>query len=357
MMKRFLMMAAIVAALLTGSTVSAEARAATVSCLGGKCHRDIGTRRYLHGPIGSGSCETCHQISNWPEGKHPSLLTRSDAVKCLFCHEEARAIVSQKFSHTPVRKGECTACHDPHHSDNRFLLKGAQGKGLANPSEVCFSCHDRSRATFTTGFHRSVALLDCIVCHDPHSSPYQYQLTRYVRTVYLRDYLALGVEDLKAGNPQAALENLSLVLIIDPREVSALTMATEAHLSLGQFEDAKPLIDRLLEINPLNNEAYFLKGQLAAAQGQDFQAIAYLQQSLSMREEAGVLVALGNLQLKKGMTVDALASLTKAVERSPSDPSTHRALAELYTALGRPADAERERQTVERLKPAEPPKK
>ena len=39
------------------------------------------------------------------------------------------------FQHTPVKNGDCTACHDPHSSDNKALLKTAPINAL------CASCH------------------------------------------------------------------------------------------------------------------------------------------------------------------------------------------------------------------------
>ncbi len=339
------------ALILSGAAAAQASQYATVSCLVSKCHPVISVKRYLHGPVGSGSCEVCHQVSHWAEGKHPSLLTRADAEKCYFCHEEAKALTRQKHVHTPVAKGECTACHDPHQSDNPFLLVNGKKEGAAKPSDLCFSCHDAARAYWKTGFHGAVAFLDCISCHEPHSSPFAYQLTKYVRTVYIRDYLAMGADDIAKKEYARALENLSLVLTIDPREVSALMMSARACLALNDPEGAKTYIDRLLEINPLNAETYYLRGLMAAAKKETYQAISYVQQSLSLKPEyPEALLKLGQLQITNKLYSEALSTLTKAAGGSSVSPEVHLYLSDVYQALGRAGEAAKEKRIYQDLK-------
>ncbi len=318
------------------------------SCVSGRCHPEVATKRYIHGPIGSGSCEVCHPVSQWTSGRHPTILTERHGDRCIFCHEEAKGFTSMKHKHTLVSRGECIACHDPHQSDNGFLLKGPADKPLDRLAELCTTCHDTATQR-SAAFHAAVGLLDCGTCHEPHGSPFPAQLTRYVKSVYLRDHLALGRDELSEGNYREALENLSLVLTIDPHETSALVAAIEAHLALNEPAVALPLADRILEANPLSAEAFFLKGRIAIASGQPYQAVSLFQRSLTLRPEGvEALTALGALQGKLGLHTEALGTLSRAAEKRPESSTVHGHLAEVLELLGRKDDAARERELERR---------
>jgi predicted CXXCH cytochrome family protein len=326
----------------------------SASCVSGRCHREIATKRYIHGPIGFGSCEVCHPVSDWPTGKHPVIITETHGDRCLFCHEEAKGFTTMKYKHTLVARGECTACHDPHQSDNGFLLRGPSDKPLARFGDLCGECHDTATLR-SASFHAGVALLDCGTCHEPHGSPFPSQLTRYVKTVYLRDHLAIGQDELQAGNHREALENLSLVLTIDPRETSALVGSIEAHLALNDPAAASPLADRILETNPLSAEGFFLKGRIAASAGQLYQAVSFYQRALTLKpEQLEFLIALGALQHKLGMHTDSLATLGRAVQKNASSAPLHSLMADVLEALGRKEEAARERELERRM--GAPPK-
>jgi predicted CXXCH cytochrome family protein len=320
-----------------------------VSCVTGRCHRGVTDARYIHGPIATGSCEICHQVKSVAEGKHPTLVTEVTAERCYFCHEEARHQKEYKYRHFLVEKGDCVSCHDPHGANNRFLLLGLS-EGAEQPSILCRGCHNEKRPFKSLDFHQAVGLLDCTTCHDPHGSAYSFHLTRYVKTVYIRDYLALGEEALREKDYPEALQNFRLVLTVEPREVSALIMAAQATLALNQLDQADVFADRLMAINPLNNEALFLKGRIALARGQDYRALAFMQQSLNIKpDDPQTLHALGRLQMKGGLHSEALGSLTKATQRRPTDVEIRRSLVELYRAMGRGEDASREEGAIKSI--------
>lgn len=82
-----------------------------------KCHALDIRKKYLHGPVGVGGCRVCHE----PHGSgRPFLLVSEPQKFCFYCHDE------KMVSGNEVHKGvdaPCTACHDAHSSDSRFLLK------------------------------------------------------------------------------------------------------------------------------------------------------------------------------------------------------------------------------------------
>ncbi len=135
-------------------------------CVKSKCHEDMGTKAFVHGPVGAGICNICHAPV---EGKkHKFTLTAEREELCFNCHEDNREMMLEDHLHTPVADGDCVGCHDPHQSDNRFSLKG-------NASELCYQCHKQD--DFTMEFvHGPVGVGDCNVCHNPHSSANVNQL-------------------------------------------------------------------------------------------------------------------------------------------------------------------------------------
>lgn len=147
------------------------------SCVTSTCHADVAKRKHVHEAAkDAGTCtEACHT----PVGKNrhafkplPSDLTET----CFQCHEAGK--FRGKTTHGPAAGGKCTACHDPHSSENPRLLK-------KSGAELCFSCHaaqqkDPEGRTLpptkrlfddkTTVRHPPFGEGDCGACHLPHAS-------------------------------------------------------------------------------------------------------------------------------------------------------------------------------------------
>ncbi len=88
-----------------------------------KCHEDFTKKAYLHGPLGAGECNVCHN----PHGSdRPALLNDEESTLCFICHEKKLSEVH--FRKMKERTGgasdrNCVACHDPHASSKLFQLK------------------------------------------------------------------------------------------------------------------------------------------------------------------------------------------------------------------------------------------
>ncbi len=144
----------------------ASSGAEEVGCVTSKCHETMGTKQWVHGPVGVGQCAVCHRTLE--DGDHTFELALRGEELCFACHETSRDMMLLEHAHTPVADGECVGCHDPHQSDHRFTLKAA-------PEELCMSCHNAE--AFSRSFvHGPVEAGECNVCHDPHASPYVHQL-------------------------------------------------------------------------------------------------------------------------------------------------------------------------------------
>lgn len=137
-------------------------------CVTSKCHADMGTKAYVHGPVGAGACTVCHVPAAGKDHEFSLFAVKEEL--CLGCHENSRDMMLKESVHRPVLEGNCTGCHDPHQSDYQYTLKG-------KAADLCYQCHDR--APFSREFiHGPVGGGDCNVCHNPHASDNVNQLER-----------------------------------------------------------------------------------------------------------------------------------------------------------------------------------
>jgi len=131
---------------------------------GAKEGEELVFQRYgLHPALDDG-CDGCHVATG---GK---LTAKNQLEACYACHGDFSKEEEGKkpYVHSPVRSGECTSCHDPHFSARPKLYKVEKG---------CLECHDPFPSTGTV--HRPVANGECLSCHSPHASTAPMQLRRW----------------------------------------------------------------------------------------------------------------------------------------------------------------------------------
>ena len=90
---------------------------------------------------------------------------------CVECHEEFKEVLGRRVLHTPVAKGECAGCHNPHTSKHEKLLS-------AGPGEICQDCHDDLVPAAPVSAHAPFEEQKCDRCHDPHGSSHEMVLVR-----------------------------------------------------------------------------------------------------------------------------------------------------------------------------------
>lgn len=156
-------------------TVSPKAQP-DAGCVTSECHADMGTKKFVHGPVGAKICSVCHVKKDGKDHEFKLYLEKEEL--CLACHEDKRDMMLEDYLHTPVADGNCIGCHDPHQSDYRYTLKG-------RAADLCFQCHDRKNFT-DEHVHGPVAAGDCNVCHNPHASPNEKQLVDPVEQICFR---------------------------------------------------------------------------------------------------------------------------------------------------------------------------
>lgn len=112
---------------------------------------------FTHQPVKKGECSQCH---NPHVARFPGLLHQEAAALCFTCHVEEEKSFFKGKAHDPVRKGQCLSCHEAHASKQKGLLR-------ENLSATCFRCHPDLPTGYTYS-HVPFAKGDCLVCHSPH---------------------------------------------------------------------------------------------------------------------------------------------------------------------------------------------
>jgi len=124
------------------------------SCVTEVCHTTYATSAQIHAPVAQNACDACHEADT---GGHVYPLKRAGDDTCTFCHRVSGTLATQ---HKALEQG-CQACHTPHVSATKFLLKSISAEAL------CATCHQTTLAKFA---HRPFAAGQCLLCHQPHQS-------------------------------------------------------------------------------------------------------------------------------------------------------------------------------------------
>ncbi|MBI5557144.1 MAG: cytochrome c3 family protein [Deltaproteobacteria bacterium] len=143
------------------------------------CHKAIFEEtKWQHSPAANLMCETCHQQVK--DVGRISVTIGKDATLCYHCHlVKGKAWGDMAHIHQPVGFGVCSICHNPHGDTYRFQL-WADGR-----AELCVSCHvDKEillkKETEGIKVHGIIRGGGCVACHDPHASENPYMLYKPV---------------------------------------------------------------------------------------------------------------------------------------------------------------------------------
>lgn len=129
-----------------------------------ECHQDKNKGKSVHSAMAAG-CMSCHEIRVNKEITRVKLITARPASLCLTCHADKNAAEIKGTVHPPAVR-DCTACHDPHASDNKNqLLKPVAGDAKEN---LCLTCHQTGLNVPQGGSHHAALDMGCDTCHTVH---------------------------------------------------------------------------------------------------------------------------------------------------------------------------------------------
>jgi len=99
------------------------------------CHSDqvekIEKAKVAH-PGAQGECVACH---NPHAGRSPGFLQPDPVRACLACHSDQADQFKKAHRHQPAFQQGCATCHEPHGGENNHLLRAKTPNGL------CLECH------------------------------------------------------------------------------------------------------------------------------------------------------------------------------------------------------------------------
>ncbi|MCP4646358.1 MAG: hypothetical protein GY852_01315 [bacterium] len=112
----------------------------------------------IHYPYGEGECASCHNKQAL------GTMIETQPGLCYICHEDLAE--QYNYLHGPVAGGYCSACHDPHKSEQEKLLR-------FTGDALCFYCHE-AKSVLQNEMHEGLDGMLCTDCHNPHGGEDKY---------------------------------------------------------------------------------------------------------------------------------------------------------------------------------------
>jgi predicted CXXCH cytochrome family protein len=253
------------------------------------------------------------------------------------------------FVHTPVAEGDCIDCHNPHTADNAFFLDTApriEGKKKFI-APVCRSCHESGDPSWYDEFHASEAILDCNVCHNAHGAGEKFQLTSYVRSVYLRAALMDAGELRDSGRLKESAATYRRALSIFPDDTSTILLLAHVYAAQGDWPKARERYEEILAGQPEHLEALVGAAEAAGQTDGSGAALPYLNRAMEISPERPDLrVKVGRIYHERKQYQEALSQFSRAVEIDPGYTVALRQLANVLEAMGRAEEAEETRKSL-----------
>jgi tetratricopeptide (TPR) repeat protein len=201
---------------------------------------------------------------------------------------------------------------------------------------------------------------------------------------------ALGRAYIEQGREEAGYAELVTALLLDPLDAATIAALGQLHLAAGRTPQAIAALQRALALDPGNSQALNALGNALIRAGRTDEGQQRLEASVRRqaqdvedqrsRRTAAMLTVQAEVQMSKGevdaaldlwkqamairrdvvgalQIADALirtkrleeaAAVLQAASASNARPETHRRLAEVYAAMGRPEESARERQVYTR---------
>jgi tetratricopeptide (TPR) repeat protein len=136
-------------------------------------------------------------------------------------------------------------------------------------------------------------------------------------------------------NPQAAVEELTLLIERHPKQVSRYIHRAFAFTQLQEYQQATSDYDRAIELDPENEQLYFLRGVFRKDRQELELALADFERVLALRgdddnaraHQASILMRLNRYQ-------EAIEIFAKLIEKYPEHPYAYSGRAFASAALG-----------------------
>ncbi len=160
-----------------------------------------------------------------------------------------------------------------------------------------------------------------------------------------------GIGLLLQGDLRGAESAFREVMRIDPTYPDGPVNVARALLQQGEVEDAVPLLEQALELEPDLARAHFFLGTARRSLGEYEQALEHLQVAADQYpRDRVVLGQIGRLQFLERRYDDAIATFQSLLSIDPEDLDAHYNLMLSHQGAGNQDEAARERALYERFK-------
>lgn len=184
-----------------------------------ECHEDQAEGKVVHPAVAMG-CTSCHEIRSTKNVTRIKLITTTPQALCITCHSDMNAATIKGTVHPPAVR-DCLKCHNPHVSDNKYLLlKPASGDKKEN---LCLQCHGQGLNISEKGSRHAALDMGCDTCHAPHKTgergnqEFDYHLTKSAPALCL-DCHDPSSADLQKAHQGQPFGNANCVQCHDPHQ-------------------------------------------------------------------------------------------------------------------------------------------
>ncbi len=149
------------------------------------CHEEekpaITGNKYVHKPVSKGECLECHEVHS---SNDPKLIFAKSPDLCYFCHDKLeKSIEKSAVVHLPAtEEGGCVGCHSPHSSPEKKMLVSNPKTLCLSCHNKTLTKGDRKITNIDKLLKKSKVVhpalkKSCNSCHDPHASENKYLLS------------------------------------------------------------------------------------------------------------------------------------------------------------------------------------
>jgi len=215
---------------------------------------------------------------------------------------------------------------------NRGLTLAGQGRLTAaitsyqraiehSPADVDYSCALANAHLKSGNANKALVILQSLTDVHPDSSLLWFNL---------------GVIYSHIQDSKPAIDAFQRSLRLDPRNDSARRLLAHNLIDASRFQDAKPLVNDLVERSPTNTEYLYLRGLIYRGEGQFQPAIVDLKKAaIRDPDDFDVEYNLGFCLAQVGRAKEAEERLEKALAIHPESDAAKFQLIKVFRSLGR----------------------
>jgi len=166
--------------------------------------------------------------------------------------------------------------------------------------------------------------------------------------------LLMGTALMNRKQFREARIELQRAIKLNPRLPTVHSLYGRTVLALGDYQAAEAAFRKELELNVNDFQANIQMGSLRSRTQRFAEATGYVERAVTIRpEDFAARRLLAHLRLQTGRAEEAAALFEALVKETPDAVDLHVQLAIAYNRLKRTADAQREREIVDKLNAAE----